>query len=460
MSKASYILAGGGTASLQIDPEHPNQMKFKGVLVRLDEPSTKPPGGAEGHRILLPTGIAKERLGTLLNMGLNYSPSLDTHAQRRKVGTITRAWIDGQNLCIEGLVWKHDFPEAEQDLKQKGLGMSMEIGNVHVEDPEAPIWKITDFYFLGATILWKDAAAYYRTQAIAAKAQGAQTMSKAVAKPTPKKTPPAVVDITKIAEVAAAAATKAATDSLQPIIGRQTRLLGSVMSRLDDMETRLLLAGAEVDAKGKKEDEEEDEDACDMASKAKEDDDDDEDDDDEEDIDAEDINKGDLEELGPETGDDEEDDDDPGHLSQGAKNKGDKTTSDEKVGKTVSSARLKQALKSNKMLAAKVAQLSQELAAAKTKSAKAVAKVQKQVAAATQQMTRKSLDSVSLGLLSKSGINAQELQSSGQKLAVAEVDAILAAGSTAMGIVERMQFKNNLRNAGLMDDGVVERRVL
>ena len=226
------------------------------------------------------------------------------------------------------------------------------------------------------------------------------------------------------------------------------------------METRLLLAGAEVDAKGKKEDEEEDEDACDMASKAKEDDDDDEDDDDEEDIDAEDINKGDLEELGPETGDDEEDDDDPGHLSQGAKNRGDKTTSEEKVGKTVSSARLKQALKSNKMLAAKVAQLSQELAAAKTKSAKAVAKVQKQVAAATQQMTRKSLDSVSLGLLSKSGINAQELQSSGQKLAVAEVDAILAAGSTAMGIVERMQFKNNLRNAGLMDDGVVERRVL
>jgi hypothetical protein len=45
---------------------HPNEMKFTGVLVRLDEASTKPPNGSDGHKIYVPTAVAKRRLSSLI----------------------------------------------------------------------------------------------------------------------------------------------------------------------------------------------------------------------------------------------------------------------------------------------------------------------------------------------------------------------------------------------------------
>ena len=142
-----------GSININADQTHPNKMRFRGVLVRLDEPSTRPPNGADGHRIFVPTDVAQKRLLTLVGMGLNYAEDLDGHAQRRKVGVIQRAYIKGKDLWVEGIVWKHDFPEAQSDLKQRNLGMSMEIGQVEVDDTQADVWVLNDFYFLGATIL-------------------------------------------------------------------------------------------------------------------------------------------------------------------------------------------------------------------------------------------------------------------------------------------------------------------
>src|ERR1017187_3799529 len=170
-------LTGVRIEALEADAQHPNKLKFKGVLVRLDEASSKPPNGAAGHRIFVSTEVAKKRLGSLIGMGLNYAPDLDSHAQQRKVGVITKAWIDGKDLRVEGHVWKHDFPKAEKDLKQTGLGMSMELGDVRVDDPHADVWALDDFQFLGATILWRDSAAYNRTQAIAARAERRDSMA-------------------------------------------------------------------------------------------------------------------------------------------------------------------------------------------------------------------------------------------------------------------------------------------
>ncbi len=216
-----------GAAKLSDDPQHPNKMKFTGVLVLLDQPSTKAPNGAEGHRILVPSDVAKRRINTLIGMGLNYSPSLDAHAQRRKVGTIQKAWIDGNKLCVDAIIWKHDFPEAEKDLKQPGLGMSMEIGDVQVEDQKADIWKLSDFYFLGATVLWKKSAAYHKTQAIAAKADERSNMAKV--NTTKKKE----LDPQKLVEIATAAAVKAVSGTLGPTIGRQTKLIAEMAARQD-----------------------------------------------------------------------------------------------------------------------------------------------------------------------------------------------------------------------------------
>src|SRR5580692_4601159 len=102
---------------------HPNKMPFKGTLLICDEPSDKPPHGSQGHRILVTSKVAKEKLGSLPGMAVNYDPSdMDEHETQHKVGVITKAWMEGPEVKIAGFVWKKDFPEAERDLKRKDLG--------------------------------------------------------------------------------------------------------------------------------------------------------------------------------------------------------------------------------------------------------------------------------------------------------------------------------------------------
>lgn len=273
------------------------------------------------------------------------------------------------------------------------------------------------------------------------------------------------LDPQKLVEITAAAAAKATAGLLAPTIGRQTKLLAEMATRQDKFE--LLLAGRTIDtAADDEEDDDEDieagaddEEACvdDMKGKGKKPadaDDDDDDDDDEEEIDA-DVDKGNLEEMGEGGGDD---DDEPGHMTDNAKNKGSKTTSEDKLGKTVSSARLSAALKANKQLAKDNADLKASVA----KLSKRVSATSKQVKAAALEQGRRSavvIDANTAGLLSKSGINPSELAASGQKLTVGEVDAILEASKLNLGSVERMQAKNNLLAAGLMEEGAVNRGI-
>jgi hypothetical protein len=154
---------------------HPNKMPFRGTLLICDEPSDKPPHGAQGHRILVTSEVAKSKLGSLPGMAVNYDPSdMDEHATQNKVGVITKAWMDGKEVKIAGFVWKKDFPEAERDLKRKDLGTSMELADVYVKNEHANIWELNDFEFTGATILKRNAAAYTKTS-LAAAAKAAVT---------------------------------------------------------------------------------------------------------------------------------------------------------------------------------------------------------------------------------------------------------------------------------------------
>ena len=458
-----------GTAQVYDDAGHPNRMKFSGVLVRLDEPSTKAPEGSNGHRIWMPTEVAQRRLKTLIGMGLNYSSTLSGHAQRHKVGVIEKAWIDGKDLHVSGTVWKHDFPEAERDLKQQGLGMSMELGDVDVESESADIWKLKDFCFLGATILWKKAAAYYRTLAIAAAAKTTRG-DKSMATTTKKKAPVSI-DIKKLVEMAASAAAEKTAEALKPELASLATSIADVATRQDALELaaagtvtdedEITAAGKEMctcEMKGGKHAE-----GCAMnaAGKKKEEDDEDEDEDEDDDdeMDASkftsDIKTGDLEDMSTEDPDD--DMDDPGHLNKDATNKGNKTTSEDKVGKTVSTARLAASLKANKALAAQVAVLTSTT----QKLKKRLAAQGKQISAATNDMNRRSvvpLDNQLTGLLAKHGINASEVQASGQKFTVTEVDTMLA-GIPGLDNVARMTIKNRFLQADMMDQGAVSRGI-
>jgi len=145
---------------------HPNRAPFTGVLTLVDEPSTKPPSGARGHRVILTGGAARAALPSLLGMAVDYVPSWDGHDSRRKCGIITHADVDGSQLRVAGYLFAKDFPEVERQMREclpGAMGMSWELADAHVEDMRAEIWTLTRATFTGAAILLREKAAYRNT---------------------------------------------------------------------------------------------------------------------------------------------------------------------------------------------------------------------------------------------------------------------------------------------------------
>jgi hypothetical protein len=148
---------------------HPNRMPFEGVLTIVDAASDKSPSGARGHQVLLTTAAVEQALPSLLGMALDYSPGLDRHDARRKVGIITSADVEQQGglrrLAVSGYVFAQDFPELVREMSagREKLGMSYEIADARVVDVHAQVWVVTDFIFTGAAVLKRDKAAYRDT---------------------------------------------------------------------------------------------------------------------------------------------------------------------------------------------------------------------------------------------------------------------------------------------------------
>jgi len=151
---------------------HPNRTAFRGVLTTVDAASDKSPSGARGHRVLLTRRAAEAAIPSLMGMGLDYSPALDRHDARRKIGVITRAEIVGHAIEVGGFLYARDFPEivkeigaAKRQLSAGSgkLGMSYEIADALVEDIKASVWVLNRVTFTGAAVLRKDKAAYHST---------------------------------------------------------------------------------------------------------------------------------------------------------------------------------------------------------------------------------------------------------------------------------------------------------
>jgi hypothetical protein len=165
---------------------HPNRAGFRGVLAVVDVASDKSPSGARGHRVLLTRRAAEAAIPSLMGMGLDYSPALDRHDARRKIGVITRADIVGRSIEVGGFLYARDFPEIVAEIgkpARKGaplsawldeaggrgavapsaLGMSYEITDARVEDITANVWVLNRVTFTGAAVLRRDKAAYRST---------------------------------------------------------------------------------------------------------------------------------------------------------------------------------------------------------------------------------------------------------------------------------------------------------
>lgn len=192
---------------------HPNRVAFRGVLTFVDAVSDKAPAGARGHRVMLTRKAAEAAIPSLLGMGLDYTPRLDAHDTRRKIGVITRAEIVGREIAVGGFLYGRDFPEMVEEIgktatsrepsavnpkrldqassdpsrrvrgkdvnrapegaratptpaersARAGLGMSYEIADALVEDIQAKVWVLNRVTFTGAAVLRRDKAAYGAT---------------------------------------------------------------------------------------------------------------------------------------------------------------------------------------------------------------------------------------------------------------------------------------------------------
>jgi hypothetical protein len=145
--------------------KHPNRKKFVGVLATVDAPSERAPSGARGHRVMLSRAAAERALPSLIGMGLGYTPKLDGHDARRKIGVITSAEIVGREIVIQGYLFARDFPEMIRELRMRDgeLGLSYEVSDAIVEDMNARVWRLTDVTFTGAALLLREKAAYGQT---------------------------------------------------------------------------------------------------------------------------------------------------------------------------------------------------------------------------------------------------------------------------------------------------------
>ena len=73
---------------------HPNRVPFDGVLTLVDAASDRAPSGSRGHRVLLTGKAVEEAIPSLLGMAVDYTPSLDGHDARAKIGVITSAELE------------------------------------------------------------------------------------------------------------------------------------------------------------------------------------------------------------------------------------------------------------------------------------------------------------------------------------------------------------------------------
>lgn len=167
---------------MPIVARHPNRMDFRGVLTFVDVPSDRPPSGAKGHRVVLTKEAADAALPSLLGMALDYTPSLDRHDARMKIGVITSAEVVKTNtpalrsakdgapayvIEVAGYLFARDFPEVIDEMRAAGrdvLGMSYEIADARIANMKSPVWMITSCTFTGAALLRRDKAAYRNTR--------------------------------------------------------------------------------------------------------------------------------------------------------------------------------------------------------------------------------------------------------------------------------------------------------
>lgn len=474
--------------------DHPNRLPFTGTLLLLDQPSDQPPHGADNHPILVPKEIAQERLKSIIGMAVNYDPELESHAPRRKVGVITAAWIEGDEFKVRGLIWKKDFPEAEEMLqKNRGrLGMSMELGNVYVADTNASVWRLEKFHFTGATILKRNSAAYQSTDLAASRIRLAALAAAAAAlgvqeeEDMAEKTVATPRDQGKLltASIAAAvgpaitAAMKEGFQSFSQSLGTQLKEFSKEIRESNEGILAALAEGGEVDAESETV-------AADASAAA--------------DPSMAGAKKKNPSDPSADASQDDpsgatSDEDDPSALDSAADPSGgsadpsvpanrvmnkDADSNSKRWSKSGATTEIRSSRERTRTVqrrtnvkdiaaaAERIADLeaaNEELASAngtlKANNAKLTNRVDKmsaQVQRMSDRLDRRSISPALANLLEKENVNVGELRASGTKMSPGQVDAMFMRIGVPLDVTTRIAMKNELQAAGIMSEGIINR---
>ena len=162
----------------QSSETHPNKLPFSGVLTRLNVPSDLPLHGTGGKRVIIPSEVAESAVSSLLGMGVDFTPDLDGHNPKVKIGLITEANVVDDAIEISGFFYAADFPEEVQQIQaeQEKLGFSYEAQSL-MRSMKADPLVVEACEFTGAAVLYRDKAAYFDTS-ITANADQENDMTK------------------------------------------------------------------------------------------------------------------------------------------------------------------------------------------------------------------------------------------------------------------------------------------
>lgn len=160
------------TAPIQ---DNPDVLKFSACVGYLDTPSDATPcGGERGYQLILSSADAdvQSLVGTGVNVTWHDSwfsdpnRSLKGHDVRFKVGVIDAAELRGNEIWVDGHIWRHDFPDVCDTLEsaKDSLGCSVEVNyNGLKRDDANKQMTISGCRFSGIAVLFKNKAAFKST---------------------------------------------------------------------------------------------------------------------------------------------------------------------------------------------------------------------------------------------------------------------------------------------------------
>jgi hypothetical protein len=170
--------------SFEASEDRRNWMTFKGTCMFVDRISNYTPSGGD-KPVLFPRADIEKALPSFVNMGVNCQYSdwdteqlFEGHNSQFKIGTVTSATIQGDEVIITGGLWSWDFADLCDKIKsaKESLGWSIEP-LMYLED-KGDYYVASETEFVGVALLWSDKAAFSDTYMFAQKLnKGGNTMN-------------------------------------------------------------------------------------------------------------------------------------------------------------------------------------------------------------------------------------------------------------------------------------------